>query len=77
MKDFVLSVTQHIIMADEFHYILECDAISQVRNKFIDKKFSARPNVLKFSYLMTTCNMKLLRKLCIFITKIYEVVCPP
>lgn len=64
-------------IADEFHYILECDAISQVRNKFIDKTFSARPNVLKLSYLMTTCNVKLLRKLFMFITKIYEVVCPP
>lgn len=28
------------------------------------------------SYLMATCNMNLLRTLCMFITKIYEVVCP-
>lgn len=44
-------------IADEFHYILECDAVLQVQNKFIDKTLLARPNVLKFSYLMTKCDI--------------------
>lgn len=64
MKDFVL--LQNKTLVGDFHFILEYDAISQVWNKFIDKTFLARPNVLDVLHFMRTCNLKLLRKLCIF-----------
>lgn len=62
-------------IGDEFHFILQCPNFSQSRKKFIDKCYYERPNVLKFSNLMSTQNIKMLKKLCIFISHIFDTIC--
>lgn len=63
------------LIGDEFHYILECSALEEIRKKYINTKYWKRPNFFKFSELMTNCNCKSLRKLCVFISKIVDAVC--
>ena len=64
-------------VADEFHFILECNALSKIRKKYINEYYFTRPNILKFSQLMTKQDAMSLKKLCMFISKIYDLVCPP
>ena len=61
-------------IADEMRFILECEAFSDARNKFLDKKFSYRLNTFKFYELMSSLKMKTPKWLCTFILTIYESV---
>ena len=60
-----------------FHFILECKALIDRRKDYLGKYYTQRPNVIKFKEIMSTQNEKMLKKLCMFILKIYEAVCPP
>ena len=64
-------------IADEYHFLLECSALSTIRKEFLQQKYCSRPNTVKFDEIMSTSNIKTLKKLCIFISKIYEKVCSP
>ena len=64
-------------IGDEFHYILECKSLSKLRREFLDIKFCSAPNTKKFSDLMSSKNPKILRKLCLFIMKINNIICSP
>ena len=64
-------------IADEFHYILECSALTIIRKEYLQCRYYIRPNVIKFYEIMSSSNVKTLKKLCMFILKIYEFVCPP
>ena len=64
-------------IGDEFHYILECDTIQNIRKYFLCNNYCQRPNVIKFTELMSTHNETILKKICMFIVKIYDAVCPP
>ena len=64
-------------IADEFHYILECKSLCAVRKEFLPPRYCINPNVIKFSEILSTTSAKKLRNLCTFITKIYDLVCPP
>lgn len=66
-------------IADEFHYILECSALTIIRKEYLHCRYYIRPNVIKFYEIMSSSNVKTLKKLCMFILKIYmyEFVCPP
>ena len=60
--------------ADEFHYILECKELANLRKKYLHTKYCTSPNIMKFSELMSNDNCSLLKKLCVFISKIYDIV---
>ena len=64
-------------IADEFHYILECSALSNIRKEYLHSRYYIRPNADKFNVIMSTTNFKTLKNLCLFISKIYELVCSP
>ena len=64
-------------LADEYHFILECKSLSTLRKEYLISRYCHVPNTLKFKELMTSSNFKTLKKLCIFITKIQELVCCP
>ena len=65
-------------LADEFHFILECEATSTLRKQFLAPRYCRAPNILKFKELMTSSNLKTLKTISLFISKIFELVgCPP
>ena len=57
---------------DEFHYLLVCKELNNLRRQYIDANFIRRPNIITFSSLLSTKNKGTLRKLCIFIKHILE-----
>lgn len=54
-------------IGDEFHYILECNALSQERSNLISGHLFRNPNILKFKETMITKKKVKLYKLCKFI----------
>ena len=54
-------------IGDEYHYMLTCSYISNLRRHYIDRKIFTRPNTIKFSMLLNTTHPAKLRKLCNFI----------
>ena len=53
----------HLDIGDEYHYVLTCNYLNNLRKHYVDRKFFVRPNAIKFS---------MLRKLCSFIKSIFE-----
>lgn len=64
-------------IADEYHYTLECKYFSECRKKYLPSKYCNRPNFFKLSELLSSADSKLLIKLCCYINRVYEKVCPP
>ena len=62
----------HLDVGDEYHYVLTCNFLNNLRRLYIDRKFVVRPNAIKFSMLLNTNSPAKLRKLCIFIKSIFE-----
>ena len=54
-------------LGDEFHYLLNCNFMSQQRQLFIHKKYYRHVNALTFKELMSVKKKSELRKLCSFI----------
>ena len=76
MRTDPVSYVTHQKIADEFHYILECSALTIVWKEYLHCRYYIRPNVFKYYEIMSSCNVKTFKKLCMFILKIYEFVCP-
>ncbi|XP_061167256.1 uncharacterized protein LOC133176104 [Saccostrea echinata] len=49
-------------IADEFHFILECKTLNSIRKNLLHPRFCKTPNTLKFSEIMSTTNLKTLKK---------------
>lgn len=49
-------------IADEMHFILECNALSCIRQKYLEPRFCERPNTFKFCELLSTLKLKKLKK---------------
>lgn len=64
-------------IGDEYHYILSCNVLSDIRTKYIPFYFRHNPNTIKFYHLFATKKLSVLKNLCTFITIIYERVSPP
>ena len=64
-------------IGDEFHFILECKSLENLRKNYLCKYYYQNPNIIKFNELMSTHKKKMLEKLCCFIVKIYDAVCTP
>ena len=59
-------------IGDEYHYLLVCEKLENVRKQYIHSRYFRRPNSLKFSSLLNVCDPSALRKLCLFIKFIIE-----
>ena len=62
----------HLDIGDEFHYMLTCSYLNNLRRQYIDRKFFVRPNFIKFSSLLNATHLATLRKLCLFIKGIFD-----
>ena len=56
------------LVGDEYHYALECSKFKDIRNKYIDKKYHARPSMYNFITLMQSKNKNELKNLSIFLS---------
>ena len=59
----------HSDIGDEFHYLLVCRALNNLRRQFIDARFISRPNIISFSSLLNVKNKGTLRKTVYFCQK--------
>ena len=59
-------------LEDEFHFILECPLYKQLRSTYIKPYFYNRPNVLKFTELMSSTNSKIIQNVSIYTFKAFE-----
>ena len=68
-------------IGDEFHVILKCKSLENLRKNYLCKYDYQNPNIIKFNelytYIMSTHKKKMLGKLCFFIVKLYNAVCTP
>jgi hypothetical protein len=56
-----------IVRIDEFHYLLKCSFMSDMRKNCINNNFFRNANILKFGELMNQTKLSKLKKLCVFI----------
>lgn len=62
----ICSLCNENTLGDEYHYVVECQAFSVVRNKLIKEKYLSSRNTYKFENLMNTT----LKNLSIFVKNI-------
>ena len=65
------------LVGDEFHYLLECSYFNDERKNLLGEDYCIRPNIIKYTNLMNTKNVPVLRNLCHFIKIIFAIACPP
>ena len=73
----LLLIGYFLIIICQFHFILECKSLENLRKNYLCKYYYQNPNIIKFNKLMSTHKKKMLEKLCFFIVKIYDAVCTP
>jgi hypothetical protein len=59
-------------LEDEFHVLLECPQYNVLRKQLIDKYYWKKTNIPKFIELLTSQNENGIRKLSMFIFKMFE-----
>ena len=59
-------------VGDEFHFLLQCSHFSSNRKKYLNKYYYTRPNMFKFTQLMTCRNKTTLTKLSFFVKLIMK-----
>ena len=64
-------------IGDEFHFILKCKSLENLRKNYLCKYYYQNPNNIKFNELMSIPTKKMLGKLCFFVVKLYNAVCTP
>lgn len=60
-------------IGDEYHYLLICNNLKDIRKQYIKPYFYRRPNILKYEQLLNSKNMKILTSLAKFIKYIYDI----
>ena len=60
-------------LEDEFHFLLECKLYITLRKRILPKYYWNRPNILKFSELISTDNVKLLNLLAKYVHKAFDI----
>ena len=55
------------VIENEIHFVLECDAYSQLRRKYIDERFHGQPLQTNFINLFSSKNEDTIRNLALFI----------
>ena len=60
------------LIGDTFHYLLECTKFKNQRKKYIDKKYTTRPNMYKFHEIMQSTDVRELRNVASFVNIILK-----
>lgn len=55
------------VLGDEFHFLLECTSLKDIRRQFIPERYWKRPNTILFCELMSNDNINIRLKLVKFI----------
>ena len=55
---------------DEFHYVMVCPVLNQLRTKYVKRYYYTRPNVLKMSDLFNSKDVKQLLNCAKFVKEI-------
>ena len=55
------------VLEDEYHFVIEYNRYTELREKYIPRYYWRRPSMFKFVELLNSTNMKLLRNLSIYI----------
>ena len=55
------------VLEDEFHFVLECNMLTELRKKYISRYYWNRPSMHKFISLINNQNQTCIRKLSTFI----------
>jgi hypothetical protein len=76
-ENWVCNLCNSQDLGDEFHYLLKCSFMSDMRKNCINNIFFRNANILKFGELMIQTKLSKLKKLCVFIRFINNNVCPP
>ena len=63
-------------IGDEMHYVLECPVFNEYREKYVDKKYYARPSMMKYLQLMHSMSLHELSNLSIFVNKLMKAIQP-
>jgi hypothetical protein len=61
------NVCQYQELGDEFHYILQCRSLVDIRKQFLNPYFIHKINILKFGKLFQSKQKRKLKNLCKFI----------
>ncbi|MES9881062.1 MAG: reverse transcriptase domain-containing protein [Sedimenticola sp.] len=64
-------------VGDEYHYVLTCENLKQIRKQYIKPYYYVNANTYKFDKLMNTKHYNSLQKLCKFIQIILFMFSPP
>ena len=57
----------HNTIGDEFHFILECTVLNELRLNFLPKIYQKYPNAIKLSNLLNSKSIIILKKLCKYV----------
>ena len=61
------------VLEDEFHFVLQCQAYTDIKNIYIPSFYRYRPNMCKFIQLITSDNEVLLTKLSVYVYKAFMI----
>lgn len=62
------------MIADEFHFILECPALLHFRKQFLPKHYQTNPNTVKLYNLFTSNNIYILKRLSKYIIEASKLI---
>jgi hypothetical protein len=62
----------HACNDDEIHFLLCCPMLTDLRKQLIPLKFYREPNAFRFSLLMASTNINIVRNLCIYLYKAFQ-----
>ena len=57
-------------LGDEYHYLLVCPTIREIRERYLPSYFCRTPSIIKFSQLLSVTNNKKLKNLAKFVNQI-------
>ena len=69
-EDRICDICDKNELGDEYHYILECPAFQNPRNRYLSEFYTRNPNMEKFVLLFQSSNVTVLSKLAKFIYEI-------
>ena len=64
--EFVIYAIHSQDLGDEFHYLLKCIFMSDIRKNCISNNFFRNANILKFGELMNQTKLSKLKTVCIY-----------
>lgn len=61
------------ILEDEYHFVMECQLYANVRKQCLPAYFWKRPNMFKFTELIKTESIRILKNLSIYVKEAFEI----